>query len=115
MESLFENGCENEETLKIYTMFANQPHVTRCVMFVNEDPLQGLKPHEEICLEFFHYEAMLTVIINTATCLGEVTEMTIEGEVPWGLITVERLKALFDSMPHIKLFLEEGNVGEWVH
>ena len=109
----YENGCCEEETLKLYSRFHDNPHVHTIEMFVEEE-----FEIECVSVGFLHYSEDFMVHFNVETQVGEVW-IAGEGEdmfgySPYGMITVEKLGELLEELPHIKGFME-NNVSQTLH
>lgn len=103
----YENGCCEEETLKLYNLFKDNPHVHTIQMYVEE-----LDNVECVSVGFMHYSDDLMVHFNVETQVGEVW-VSGEGESmfgygEYGVITVENLLTLLSKLPHIKDFMEDA-------
>lgn len=120
-EAVLENGCVNKETLEVFKALYRNPHVIYCNMYLDEE-----SECEKVMVSFVHYSQMMLVHFNTETKVGEVyTEVPdtsavfSEGEVNYtmehgGIITLDNLGKLFDSLPHINNFVEKPE-GQTLH
>lgn len=108
-KTTYDNGCKDPKTLELFNRFFNNNHCLELVMFMpNED-----SDKETVALTFNHYGDHYEVLFDPLTLIGTVRPMMgmfmeEASEVEEVFITVEKLEALFKTMPHLMDFVESN-------